>query len=90
MTKLQIAHVVASYVLGTSVGFTVRSVINSNVQPETLGEQAKITIGSIAIALVVAEKAKDSIENTVEAGKTVWAAVQEEKKKADLKVVPNN
>ena len=90
MSKLQLANLVGSYILGTSVGFTVRTVIANNAQPETLQESLKLTVGSIAVGLVVAEAAQNTIGRQIDAGKRIWADVQEAKKQADLKSVPNN
>ena len=87
MSKLQFARLAGSYILGTSVGFTVRSVIANNVQPETVQEHLKVTIGSLAIGLVVAEKANDAVVRQIKAAQEVWTAAQEERKKQSAEPV---
>lgn len=77
MSKLDLAKLAARTIVGISTSFTVKQVIANNLnEPESAYEAFKMGCGCVMVGAVVAESAREYIDETFDAGVRVYNEVK--------------
>lgn len=77
INKIATAKFVVSNVVAGSVSFCVSSIIQQNVAVEKPADKAKLYVGSLALGAMVADKAKEYTDNSIDAIVQAWNEIKE-------------
>lgn len=78
MSKLDIAKLAARTIVGISTSFTVKQVIANNLnEPESSFEAFKMGCGCVMVGALVAEQARDYIDDVFDSGVRVYNEVKD-------------